>query len=357
MRILDWSSSPEEQHEALVAEARDTGCVRKGYGQPRFLIALLGLGAAGTAGAAAGTAGILAGAGGLADAAISGNAANSAAQTQAAAADQSAALQNAQFAQTSANESPFLNAGQNTLQVLLDQLGIGPQNNSQLGPLTAQTNPNLQPLNTSSLPTPYSVQPFNFQQSPGYQFALNQGLDAVTNKASAIGGLQGGNTLKALTDYATGSASQDYQQQFADYLSQQNLGLSSQSQGFNQALAGQGANFNQNLSIQDLMNAVAGQNFSQLQTIAGSGQNAAANLGALGAQNATAIGNDLTGAANATSAAQVAAANATAGGINSGIGNITQLQLLQLLGGGGNLGSFTSGANASGAGGVLTPAG
>lgn len=52
----------------------------------------------------------------------------------------------------------------------------------------------------------------NFQADPGYQFRLQQGLKAVEQNASAHGGRMGGDTLKALNDYAQNTAQQGYQQ-------------------------------------------------------------------------------------------------------------------------------------------------
>lgn len=52
--------------------------------------------------------------------------------------------------------------------------------------------------------------PNSFQGTPGFQFALNNGLNA-TARGQAAGGMRGsGNALAALTQYATGLASQDY---------------------------------------------------------------------------------------------------------------------------------------------------
>ncbi len=266
--------------------------------------------------------------GSVASGAIGAGAAQSAADTQAAAAEQAAQIQQQQFQQTTANEQPFLQAGQNLLGSLVS--GVQPG-----GALSASLNPGIQPLNTGSLPAGFTPQTFDYKSSPGYNFALQQGLGAVTNKASAVGGLQGGDTLKALTDYATGSASQDYQQQFGDYIAQQTLNQSAQGQNFQQALAGQGQNFNQNTSLQAILQAIQQQNFGQQQNIVGSGQNAAANLGALGAQSASAVGADLTGAANAASAGTVGAANAITGGIGGAVSGLSQNLLLQKLLGGG----------------------
>lgn len=50
-----------------------------------------------------------------------------------------------------------------------------------------------------------------YQQSPGYQFQLNQGLDAAQSSAAAHGGLMSGKTLADLNTYGQGMANQDYQ--------------------------------------------------------------------------------------------------------------------------------------------------
>lgn len=49
-----------------------------------------------------------------------------------------------------------------------------------------------------------------FEQDPGYQFRLQQGEQAINRSAAARGGRLGGDTLKALNDYAQGQASQEY---------------------------------------------------------------------------------------------------------------------------------------------------
>jgi hypothetical protein len=48
----------------------------------------------------------------------------------------------------------------------------------------------------------------SFRAAPGYQFALDQGLDAVARKGSAMGRLDSGNTDLDLMRYATGYADQ-----------------------------------------------------------------------------------------------------------------------------------------------------
>ena len=50
-----------------------------------------------------------------------------------------------------------------------------------------------------------------FTESPGYQFRLNQGLNAVQKSAAARGLLGSGGTMKALNDYAQGQASSEFE--------------------------------------------------------------------------------------------------------------------------------------------------
>jgi hypothetical protein len=232
----------------------------------------------------------LAAAGSIGGALISGNAADNAAQTQANAANNASAVQQHMYDDTVAREQPFVGAGTNALAQLLKGLGLSPGADGTPG------------TGVGSLNKPFSLS--DFTSSPGYQFQQQQGMDAILNRQSAIGGVSGGNTLKALLQYSQGLASQDFYNAQNVYQGQQN------------------------------------QQFNQLQTLAGSGQNAAANLGALGSQTAGQIGNNITGAGNAISAGQIAGGNAL-GGALGGIGN--NFLLAQLLQGGGASGGLGSG--------------
>lgn len=51
-----------------------------------------------------------------------------------------------------------------------------------------------------------------FIASPGYQFRLSEGMKAIERSAAARGGLRSGATMKALNDYAGGSASAEWGQ-------------------------------------------------------------------------------------------------------------------------------------------------
>jgi hypothetical protein len=126
-------------------------------------------------------------------------------------------------------------------------------------------------------------------QDPGYAFSMSEGLKALDRTAAARGGALSGGAIKGALQYSQGLASQDYQNAFNRYQTQRSNTLNpyQQLQGVGQA-------------------AAAGQ---------------AANLGALGSAQQQAI----TGAANATSAGQIAGANTAAGGINSGVNALTNL--------------------------------
>lgn len=211
---------------------------------------------------------------------IGSSGANSAAQTQANAANQATQAELAMFGQTQANLAPYMAAGTNALPALQAALGLGPGGGGiGTGPINA-------PFTTAQ-----------FQNSPGYQFQLQQGVQAAENAASATGGALGGNTLQALTQYGTGLANQDYWNAYNAYVNRQN------------------------------------QQFNQLNSLVGGGQNAAAGLGGFAANTGQSIGNNIIGAGNAISAGQVAGSNA----IGNSLGSIGNNFLLYNALSGGNL--------------------
>lgn len=215
---------------------------------------------------------------------ITSNASRGAAQTQADAANKASQTQLDMFNQNKADLAPWLQSGQLGNQELMRLLGLGG---------TAQ-NPTFNP--NAQLVRPFGMA--DFQQDPGYQFRFQQGENALLNARSALGGLQSGNTLKALTDYGQGMGSQEYQNAFNRY----------------------------NVNNQNIYNRLGG--------IANSGQNAAGMTAGLGANVASQIGQNTIGAGNALAAGQVGVGNA----INSGIGGLSnqwlQANALQQQGGG-----------------------
>lgn len=207
--------------------------------------------------------------GSVASGLIGSSAAKSAASTQAAATDRATQAEMSMYNQNVAREAPFVAGGTNALNQLqqllsggspvLSMLGIGPG-----GGGTGTINPAL------------------FQGSPGYQWQLGQGMNAITNSAAARTGI-GGNTLAALQTYGTGLANQD----FWNYVNQLNSGYNSQ--------------------VGNLYNLTA------------LGANAAGNLGTQGTAVANQVGANTIGAGNAAAGGIVGSSNAITGGINSAL--------------------------------------
>jgi len=209
---------------------------------------------------------LLIGAGGsLVSGLIGSGAASSAGQAQANAANNAAQVQQNMFNTTQANLQPYMGYGTTA----------GNQLVSQLGTLTA----------------PFSAS--NVQNTPGYQFDLQQGLEGAQNSAAARGLGLSGAALKGAANYATGLADNTYMNQF----------------NINQA--------NQN-------NA-----YNKLMGVTGLGENAAAGLGNIGANTASSIGNTLTSGAAAQAAGTVGSANALSNALNGATNLYTTGSLLQ----------------------------
>lgn len=219
---------------------------------------------------------------GLVGGVLGADASKSAASTQAAAANQATQVQQQEFNQIRGDLAPYMQAGVVSLSDLMRLMGSG-------GDVMNST--------LNRMPTAA-----DFHASPGYQWQLNQGLDAILNKQSALGGVLGGNTLKSLSTYGQGLANQDW------------------------------TNFSN--SFRNNQNDV----FNRLFSLSGSGQNAAAGLGSIGSQTASQIGQNIIGGGNAQAAGMVGAANAA-----SGAGNNFLLAQLLNSGGGGSLGGLFGG--------------
>ena len=166
-----------------------------------------------------------------------------------------------------------------------------------------------------------------FQESPGYQFALDQGVNAIDHAAGARGMLNSGSRLRELTRFGTGLANQEYNnwRSSLSQLAQMGVGAATGSAGIAQqggntaaALAAQGANNAANITMQ------------------GAGASAPYTAGAGQAQAAGTVGQ----------------ANSIMGGINQGIG------LYSLMNGFGGMGSVgqkypTAGPGMTGSNGML----
>jgi len=102
-----------------------------------------------------------------------------------------------------ANFQPYLSAGSGATGMLSDMLKTPGQ-----GLLTPWTN-------TFQAPTAEQA-----AQTPGYQFQLEQGNNAIQNSAAARGGLLSGGTLADMNKFSQGLASENYQNTFSNSLTQ-----------------------------------------------------------------------------------------------------------------------------------------
>jgi len=98
----------------------------------------------------------------------------------------------------------------------------------------------------------------SFAASPGYEWARNEGQRDIGNSFAARGGAASGNALKALTDYNTGLAQQDY----GNWWNQQ-----SNLAGLGQTATTNVGQFGQN-AAGNIGNAMAGQGLSRSSGIA-----------------------------------------------------------------------------------------
>ena len=131
-----------------------------------------------------------------------------------------------------------------------------------------------------------------FQQDPSYNWQLQQGLGALENQKSALGGVVSGNTMRDMVGYAEGLASTDYQQALGNYTNWQ----------------------------QQLYSMLGGP--SQM------GQTSAAGAANLGAGTAASVGSNIMGAGNALAAGQVGSANAWTGAASNAYNQYLMAQLL-----------------------------
>ena len=207
---------------------------------------------------------------------ISAYGANQAADTQASAADAASRQQMDMYNQGNARQLPFLQAGQNASGQLSGLMGSNGANGLLTSPFSAQ----------------------QYQQSPGYQFQMDQGLQAVNNSASARGGVDSGNTLKALTGYGQGLANQDYYKAQNAYQGWQN------------------------------------QVYGMLNGISRQGQAAASGQAEQGNAVGQAVANNTMGAGNAQAAGQVGFSNDISKGLQSG-SNLALMYQMGGFGGGG----------------------
>lgn len=205
------------------------------------------------------------------------SAANNAAQLQANAEAQAVAAQQANFAQVTQNLSPFVQGGTQVFNQLVGGLSNFQQPFQAPSPYAAATT------------YPYMQLPTNLNQlaqTPGYQFTLQQGLEATQNSFAGQGLGTSGAAMKGAANYAEGLASTTYQQQFQNAINANQLALNQ-----NTLVSGAAGQANAQQMQQEL------QNFNMLYNIGQTGAQAATNQGQFGTQTAANIGNALQGSA------------------------------------------------------------
>ena len=159
---------------------------------------------------------------------------------------------------------------------------------------------------------------FNFDEnSPAYQFRLQEGLKALQNSAAARGNLRGGATLKGITDYAQGAASQEYEASHRRALSDYDARRGNRQANYNNARSRSNDRYGQLLQQYNIDNSAAeqagalrrGENtrhydtlgrnaLTQADTLASGEFNSAQARAQGGVQGAQAYANALTGAAS-----------------------------------------------------------
>lgn len=167
-------------------------------------------------------------------------------------------------------------------QAIAQQQQQQAQNGIAQGVEAFQGNPALSGLG-SLLTKQFEFDPSDLENTPGYQFTLQQGLKALNNQGSAQGLNMSGAQQKGLLQYATGLANQTYGDQY------------------NRALQSYGANY-----------GLANDMYNRLGGLSGMGQNAAAGVGQAGQNTANSISQLLQSSAQAQGSALIGGANAQA---------------------------------------------
>ncbi len=146
----------------------------------------------------------------------------------------------------------------------------------------------------------------DFNADPGYAFRKQQGMDGIQSSAAASGGLLSGATLKALNNYNSDLASQEYQNAYNRY-------SNDQANAFNRLATtsqmGQGAANNMSNMTYNNASNIAGNQTTLSQWIS---------QGLLGSANANAAG--VIGSAGYNADALVNSANAQAQGLYNAAG-------------------------------------
>lgn len=238
---------------------------------------------------------------------LGADAASSAADTQAAAADRSGelqretakeqlALQQRMYEEGITRQQPYYQAGTNAL-----------------AQMQAQYN---------NMPAAFTGQ-VDLNQDPGYAFRLKEGQQALDRSAAARGGLISGGALKAATRYGQEMGSQEYGNAYNRALTSYNAGVNRESTGYNR------------------LAAMSGIGQTAANTIGTAGQNYATGAGTISQNMASNVGEAYQGAANARASGYVGGANAFGSGLGTYLNYRQGNNMLDVFrrGGGGGYGA------------------
>jgi hypothetical protein len=179
-----------------------------------------------------------------------------AAGAQTAAANQANQTIQNQYNTNAANLAPWMQSGANANNITQFLTGTGGTSAGGAGAGLTSSSPY---GGFGSLTAAFNPTQAQLAQTPGYQFTLGQGLKSVQNSYASKGLGSSGAAMKGAADYATGDASQTYQQQFQNYWSQ-------------------------NQSIYNMLTGQSGQGLQAAGALAGAGTTAA------GQQSANTVG-------------------------------------------------------------------
>jgi len=221
-------------------------------------------------------------AGSLLSGVIGSGASKKAASTQANANNYSAQMVYQMYQQTAERLKPWVDTGAAANKQLGSFLGL----------------PGSDKTATGGFAPGAAMQPFNptmqqLEQTPGYQFIKEQGLNATTNAGTAMG--LGGSTLKGIDSFSTGLASTTWQQQFDNYWKQ----------------------------IGNVYNMLSGQSVT--------GENAAAQTGQQGMTAANTAGNFNSAAGTNIASGIIGSGSAMTGAINSASSLPLQLAMFKQM--------------------------
>lgn len=259
------------------------------------------------------TMGLISGGSSLINGILGKNAADKASQQQVAAGDKALQFeqgvygdQKQNFADYKGTQSPYLNFGTQSIGQLMGLM----------------SDPRFGQGKDFAAPDDFKAPTLEeARNTPGYQFARQQGSKGILQGASAAGGAITGGTLKALGDRETSFADTTYNDVFSRAMSTYNTNLTKNEDAYKLDLANNNQNFQ--------------QLFAPAQFGAQLGEGATSDIGHLGSTigqgPAASIGDLMTQIGNAQAAGTVGGANAITGGIAGGSKAISDAILLDQL--------------------------